>query len=78
MNKHKARLVVKCYAQVWGVDFSETFALVASSDSIRLVLALATQKGRKVFHLDVKFAFLNGLLQEEIYVDQPEGFFIPG
>ena len=78
VNKHKASLVVKGYAQVWGVDFSETFAPVARLDTIRLVLALPAQKGWKVYHLDVKFSFLNGVLQEEIYVEQPEGFIIPG
>lgn len=78
INKHKARLVVKGYAQVFGVDFSETFAPVARLDTIRLALALAAQKGWKVFQLDVKSAFLNGYLQEEIYVDQPEGFEVEG
>ena len=78
INKHKARLVVKGYAQVFGVDFSETFALVARLDTIRLVLALAAQKSWKVFQLDVKSAFLNGYLQEEIYVEQPEGFAVTG
>ena len=62
MNKHKARLVVKGYAQVWGVDFSEAFAPVARLDTIILVLALSAQKGWKVYHFDVKFAFLNGVL----------------
>lgn len=78
INKHKARLVVKGYAQVFGVDFYETFAPVARLDTIRFVLALAAQKGWKVFQLDVKSAFLNGYLQEEIYVEQPEGFAITG
>jgi len=78
INKHKARLVVKGYAQVFGVDFSETFAPVARLDTIRLLLAIAAQKGWKVFQLDVKSAFLNGFLEEEIYVDQPEGFIVKG
>ena len=64
VNKHKARLIVKGYAQVWGVDFSETFALIARLDTIILVLALSAQKGWKVYHLDVKSTFLNGVLQE--------------
>ena len=74
INKYKARLVVKGYAQIFGVDYSDTFAPVARLDTIRLLLAIAAQKGWKVFQLDVKSAFLNGVLPEEVYVDQPEGF----
>lgn len=78
INKYKARLVVKGYEQIFGVDYSETFAPVARLETIRLLLAISAQKGWKVFHLDVKSAFLNGELQEEIYVEQPEGFIIQG
>lgn len=78
VNKQKARLVVKGYAQVFGVDFSETFAPVARLDTIRLLLAVAAQKGWKVFQLDVKSAFLNGFLKEEIFVEQPDGFVVQG
>jgi hypothetical protein len=78
INKYKARLVVKGYAQIFGVDYSDTFAPVSRMDTIRLVLAIAAQKGWKVFQLDVKSAFLNGDLQEEIYVEQPEGFVVQG
>ena len=78
INKYKARLVVKGYAQVFGVDFSETFAPVARLDTIRLLLALSAQKGWKVYQLDVKSAFLNGYLQEEIFVEQPMGFQVKG
>ena len=74
--RHKARLVVKGFAQVAGVDYDDTFAPVARHDTIRLLLALAGQKKWKVYHLDVKFAFLNGILLEEIYVQQPEGFVV--
>nr|CAN72453.1 hypothetical protein VITISV_008931 [Vitis vinifera] len=76
--KHKARLVVKGFAQVAGVDYGDTFAPVARHDTIRLLLALAGQMGWKVYHLDVKSAFLNGILLEEIYVQQPEGFEVIG
>ena len=76
--KHKARLVVKGFAQVVGVDYGDTFAPVTRHDTIRLLLALAGQMGWKVYHLDVKSAFLNGILLEEIYVQQPEGFEVTG
>ncbi|KZV25304.1 retrovirus-related Pol polyprotein from transposon TNT 1-94 [Dorcoceras hygrometricum] len=74
INKYKARLVVKGYAQIFGVDYSDTFAPVARLDTIRLLLAVAAQKNWKGHQLDVKSAFLNGFLQEEIYVEQPEGY----
>lgn len=74
INKHKARLVVKGYAQIFGVDYLDTFAPVARLDTIRLLLVVAAQKGWKVYQLDVKSTFLNGFLHEEIYVEQPEGF----
>ncbi|CAL5401670.1 unnamed protein product [Camellia sinensis] len=78
INKYKARLVVKGYAQIYGVDFSETFAPVARLDTIRLLLAIAAQKCWKIYQLDVKSAVLNGFLQEEIYVEQLEGFVMQG
>jgi hypothetical protein len=74
INKYKARLVVKGYAQIYGVDYSETFAPVARMDTIRFLLAVAAHRNWKVFQLDVKSAFLNDILQEEIYVEQPAGF----
>ena len=63
---------------MFGVDFSETFSSVARLDAIRLLLALAAQKGWIIHHMDVKSAFLNGHLEEEIFVEQPEGFVVHG
>lgn len=72
--KHKARLVAKGYVQKQGVDYEEVFAPVTRLETVRLLLALAAKNGWEVHHLDVKSAFLNGVLQEEVYVLQPEGF----
>lgn len=76
--KYKARLVVKGYVQKQGVDFEETFAPVTRLETVRLLLALAAKNNWEVHHLDVKSAFLNGELQEDVYVMQPEGFLVPG
>ena len=57
-----------------GIDFDETFAPVARLEAIRMFLAYAIQKGFKVYQMDVKSAFLNGELKEEVYVEQPPGF----
>jgi hypothetical protein len=72
--KHKARFFTKGYAQRVGVDFGEVFAPVARLDSVRLLLALAAQEGWMAHHMDVRSAFLNGELKEEVYVCQPPGF----
>jgi hypothetical protein len=71
VTKNKARLVGKGYTQVEGLDFRETYALVAS---IRILLAYATHHDFKLHKMDVKSAFLNGPLQEEVYVEQSPGF----
>ena len=76
VDKHKSRLVVKGYAQIFGVDYFDTFAPVARLDMIRLLLALAAQLGWKVYQMDVKSAVLNGILKEENYVDQPEALLL--
>ncbi|GKV19157.1 hypothetical protein SLEP1_g29451 [Rubroshorea leprosula] len=78
VHKYKARLVVKGYAQEPGVDYGETFAPVARHDTIKLLVALVANLGWKVYHMDVKSAFLNGILEEEIYVEQPQGFEVAG
>jgi hypothetical protein len=72
--KHKARLVAKGYVQKAGMDFDEVFAPVARLDSVRLLLTLAAQEGWIVHHMDVKSAFLNEELKEEVYVVQPPDY----
>ncbi|KAK1663300.1 hypothetical protein QYE76_051459 [Lolium multiflorum] len=72
--RNKARLVAQGYSQVEGVDFGETFAPVARLESIRILLAFASHHGFKLQQMDVKSAFLNGPLHEEVYVKQPPGF----
>lgn len=72
--KHKARLVARGYVQKQGIDYEEVFTPVTRLETVRVLLALAAKKGWEVHHLDVKSAFLNGELQETVYVTQPEGF----
>ncbi len=76
--RYKARFVIKGYSQVFGLDYTETYAPVAKNYSLRLILAIATAKNLEMIQLDVKTAFLYGTLDEEIYMKQPEGFVIPG
>jgi hypothetical protein len=71
VTRNKARLVAKGYSQVEGLDFSETYASVARLESIHILLAYATYHGFKLYQMDVKSAFLNGLIKEEVYVEQP-------
>ncbi|GKE19213.1 retrovirus-related pol polyprotein from transposon TNT 1-94 [Tanacetum coccineum] len=75
--KNKARLVAKEYRQEEGIDFEESFALVARLEAIRIFIANAVSKNMTVYQMDVKTAFLNGELKEEFYVSQPEGFIDP-
>lgn len=72
--KHKARLVAKGYVQRQRVDFDEVFAPVARMDTVGLLIALAARENWEVHHMDVKSAFLNGELEEEVFVAQPPGF----
>ncbi|GKB27228.1 retrovirus-related pol polyprotein from transposon TNT 1-94 [Tanacetum coccineum] len=72
--RNKAYLVVRGYRQEEGIDFEESFALVARMKAIRIHLAYASHKSFIVFQMDVKTIILHGLLKEEVYVCQPEGF----
>ena len=74
--RNKAKLVCKGYAQQEGIDFEETFAPVARLEAIRMFLALSSFQNFKVFQMDVKSAFLNGDLEEEVYIEQPDGFIL--
>ncbi|GJW22456.1 retrovirus-related pol polyprotein from transposon TNT 1-94 [Tanacetum coccineum] len=75
--KNKARLVAKGYRQEEGIDFEESFAPVARIEAIRIFIANAASKNMTIYQMDVKIAFLNGELKEEVYVSQPEGFVDP-
>jgi hypothetical protein len=75
--RNKSRLVAQGYSQVEGLDFRETFAPVARLETIRILLAFAASKGFKLYQMDMKSAFLNDVIQEEVYVRQPPGFESP-
>ena len=75
--RNKARLVAKGFTQTEGLDFDESYVPVARLDAIRLFLAFAAHNDFIVYQMDVKSAFLNGELSEEVYVEQPPGFEVP-
>ena len=77
VSRNKARLVFKGYSQEEGIDYGETFSLVARLEGFRTLLAYATHRGLKVYQMNVKSSFLNGILNEEIYTEQLEGFVDP-
>ncbi|KAI3681243.1 hypothetical protein L6452_36032 [Arctium lappa] len=72
--RNKARLVDKGYCQEEGIDYEETFAPMSRLEAIRIFLAFTAHRGFNVYQMDVKSAFLNGQIQEEVYVQQPPGF----
>jgi hypothetical protein len=74
VTRNKAQLVAKGYAQVAGLDIEETFAPIAMLESIRILSAYVGHHSFKLFQMDVKSAFLNGPIKEEVYVEQPPGF----
>lgn len=78
VNKYKARLVAKGFLQKPGINFGEVFAPVARVETVTMVIAFASWHDWSMYHMDVKSAFLNGPLDEEVFVDQPEGFAVKG
>ena len=78
VEKYKDRFVAQEFSQVEGVDYDETFALFARYTSIKALISITAQMGWKIHQMDVKTAFLNGIIQEEVYVEQPQGFEIHG
>ena len=77
MIENKSKLIAQGYTQVEGIDFDETFAPVTRLKSIRILLAIASHLNFKLYQMNVKSAFLNRMLQEEVYVEQPKGFVDP-
>jgi hypothetical protein len=78
IERYKARLVAKGYIQKAGIDYDEVFAPVARLETIRLIISLAAQHKWKIHQMDVKSAFLNRLLEEEVYIEQPLGYKVKG
>ena len=78
IDKYKARLVVKGYRQKEGLDYFDTYSPVTRITSIRMLIAIAALFNLEIHQMDVKTAFLNGDLNEEIYMEQPEGFVVSG
>jgi hypothetical protein len=78
IDKYKARLVPKGYTQKEGEDFFDTYSLVARLNTIHVLLSLAASHGLLIHQIDIKKTFLNGELEEEIYMPQPDGFIVKG
>nr|GFD14917.1 retrovirus-related Pol polyprotein from transposon TNT 1-94 [Tanacetum cinerariifolium] len=76
-HTYKARLVAKGYTQTFGIDYQETFSPVADIRAIRILIAIAAYYDYEIWQMDVKTALLNGRLDEDIYMEQPEGYVDP-
>ena len=69
VQKHKARMVARGFTQQPGIDFNETFSPIAHMDTVRTILVISTQNKFHVYQMDVNSTFLNGYLEEEVYVE---------
>lgn len=78
VERHKARLAAQGFSQKFGVDYDETFSPVVRYESFRTMVTLAVQHGLMLHQMDVTTAFLNGYLEEEVFMKQPEGFIAKG
>jgi hypothetical protein len=78
IEKHKARFVARGFSQIEGIDYDETFAPVARYTSIKIIKAIAAEMDWKIHQMDVKTTFLNGFIEEEVYIEQPQGFEVLG
>ena len=78
LDKHKARLVAKAFAQKVGADYEETFVPTTKWDTIQTLFALVARNSWKFHHMDVKTTFLNGDLKENVFMSQLEGFVVKG
>ena len=73
IEKYKAQFVARGFSQVEAVDYDETFTSIARFSSIRAVISIVAKMGWRIHQMDVKIAFLNDILQEEVYLEQPQG-----
>jgi len=74
VSKYKARLVIKGYAQTYGINYEDTYSPIAKMTTVRVIIAMAAAKGWSLHQMDVKNVFLHGDLQEEVYMEQPPGY----
>jgi hypothetical protein len=78
IDKYKVRFVARGFSEREGEDDDETFSPVAKYTSIRSIISIASMMGWKLHQMDVKTAFLNGVIEEQVYIEQPQGFVIHG
>ena len=74
MEKYKARFLSRGFSQIEGIYYEETFSPITRYSSIRTILSLSVQMGWHIHQMDVKTVFLKGFIEEEVYIEQPEGF----